>query len=245
LIAYFGGVHSKAAMILRGWRMNGDRRWTVFALQFLLTIATTAIAVRGANATEHPAVTEAPASYEIAAQDLDVALNAYIRASGVQVFFETAIVAGRHSMPVNGRFTAAQALKTLLVGTGLTASRTDVDAFVITPSVEGGSDSSISTVLPDGRFMAALQAGVLAALCRDPRTRPGSYRIAIELWITPQGIVQQSSLIGSTGDAGRDEALRKNLQAASIAATPPPGSKQPFVMMIKRRDPRDTGDCAG
>jgi hypothetical protein len=208
----------------------------------------TALAVHAwtvALAQERPKSSDPLVSYEIAAQDLDAAINAYVRASAVQVLFETAITAGKHSAPLKGRFSAAQALQILLAGTGLTASRTDVDAFVIVPAGDAATKSALSTAVPDKSFLAALQTGVLDALCRDPQTRPGSYKVAIELWIGPSGVIQRSSLIGSTGNAERDQALSMNLRGASLAATPPATLPQPFVITITPRAPRETGDCAG
>lgn len=224
-----------------------DRQWLTHAYQLFLAIMIVATAISGASglcAEGSSTSPGAPVTYEIAAQDLGAAIKAYVRASGAQVFFETALTAGRRSMEVKGRFTASEALRLLLTGTGLTASRTDIDAFIIAPIPEQDAVSSMSTARPDSRFMKALQTGVLDALCRQAQTRPGGYKAVIELWIAPPGIVQRSALIGSTGDTERDRALLRNLQGAPISATPPPGMRQPFVMTIGQRAPRETGDCA-
>jgi Secretin and TonB N terminus short domain len=200
---------------------------------------------QGVAAQEMPSSAGETLSYGIASQDLAAAIKAYVRISGMQVLFETAVTADKRSTALNGRFTAAQALKVLLSGTGLTASRTDVDAFVIAPDTEAGSLASRPTMAPDARFLAALQQGVLDVLCRDPLTRPGSYKVAVELWIAPDAIIQRTSLIGSTQDGVRDRALLEGLRGASIGLPPPPNLPQPFVIRIKPRNPRETGDCAG
>ncbi|MBE0940043.1 TonB-dependent outer membrane receptor, partial [Escherichia coli] len=44
-------------------------------------------------------------------------------------------------------------------------------------------------------------------LCRSPRTRPGTYRAVLQLWIGRFGEVRHSRLLGSTGDPQRDSAL--------------------------------------
>lgn len=196
-------------------------------------------------AGEIPSAAVETSSYDIAAQDLDAAIKAYIRISGVQVFFETAITTGKRSTALNDRFTAAQALKVLLSGTGLKASRTDVDAFVIASDPETSSSAPRPAIAPDTRFLAALQNSVLDVLCRNPLTRPGSYSVAVELWIAPDAVIQQTSLIGSTRDGARDRALLDHLRGISIGISPPMNLPQPFVIKIRPRNPLETGDCAG
>lgn len=201
--------------------------------------------IAGGSAAEQNAVPVANLrDYAIPAQALDAALNAYIKTSGAQVFYETLLTMGRRSSDLAGRFTPETALPILLSGTGLVAYRTDVDAFVITPSSSHQAGPAASTTRPDGRFMAALQSGVLEALCRTPVTRPGGYKIAIELWIAPSGAVQRSALIGSTGDTQRDQMLLGALRGASISMAPPAGFPQPFILAVGRRMPQETGDCS-
>jgi hypothetical protein len=192
---------------------------------------------------EWPAPAHETLVYDIASQNLDTAIKAYIRLTGVQVLLETALAAGKRSMPVKGRFTAPEALRVLLAGTGLSARRTDVDAFVIAPGSMQDTSVSSSAILHDDRFLAALQSSVLDVLCRDSKTRPGPYKVAVELWIGQDGIIQHTALIGSTQDAARDSALVGNLRGASVAVTPPLNSPQPFVIRIRPRLPSATGDC--
>jgi TonB family protein len=184
--------------------------------------------------------------FDIPAQPLDAALNAYIGVSGAQVLYETALTAGRRSTQVEGRLAPDVALHTLLVGTGLVERRTDADAFIVTAAPEAQqTGASATAVARDSRFIGAVQAGILGALCGNPQTRPGGYKIAIEVWISPSGAVQRTELIGSTGDATRDAALGNALQGATVEAAPPAGMPQPLVMMIAPRQPNKTGDCAG
>ena len=210
-----------------------------------MVAGTIALAASALNAQEASASSATPRDYEISAQSLDVALNTYIRASGAQVLYETALTMGKRSMDVKGTFTPEVALNTLLSGTGLVAHRTDVDAFVITLAPAGIASPSASTIRPDARFMTALQIGILEALCRTSRTQPGEYKVAIELWIASTGSVQRSALVGSTGDAERDRALLSALRNTSIRMAPPAGLPQPFILTIGPRSPRETGDCAG
>jgi hypothetical protein len=181
-------------------------------------------------------------AYDIPAQALDSALAAYIRISGAQVFYETDLTAGLQSTPVKGQFPPDLALRALLEGTRLIGRRTDIDAFIITPASREDPGASVTAFAWGSPFVSALQTGVLSALCRNSKTRPGNYKIAFELWIAPTGAVQRSALVGSTSDVARDAALVSTLQGITLGLAPPIGMPQPVIMAIA---PRDSGDCAG
>ena len=183
--------------------------------------------------------------YDIAAQPLDAALDVYIRTSGTQVFYETALTAGLTAKSVTGRFTPASALAQLLTATGLIARRTDSDAFIIVPAPQQKAALTGPAAARGLPFMTALQRGVVDALCRGELTRPGSYKVAVEIWIAPSGVFQRTSLVGSTGDAERDRAVVAALSGVSLRMAPPSDSPQPFILSIGARSPDRTGDCSG
>ncbi|QUS40539.1 hypothetical protein RPMA_18145 [Tardiphaga alba] len=168
-----------------------------------------------------------------------------MRTSGTQVFYETALTAGLTAKAVNGRFTADAALNELLAATGLIARRTDSDAFIIVPAPQQKAASTGLVAATGLRFMTALQKGVVDALCRSERTRPGSYKVAIEIWIAASGAFQRASLVGSTGDAERDRAVVEALSGVSLRMAPPPDSPQPFILSVGARRPHQSGDCSG
>lgn len=207
----------------------------------VIVLSTTALAPASPPQAQ-PAFDPSARIYDVPVQDLNSAIDDYVRISGAQVLYETFIATGRKSTGLKGRFTAEAALATLLGGTGLVALRTDVNAFVIARASPGGA-SHASAPQPGMDFLGALQRGVLDALCRNPRTRPGSYSVAIELWVAPDGRVQRTALIGSTGSLARDETLATVLGKVVIAMPPPPKVPQPFILTIAQRSPRETGDC--
>jgi TonB family protein len=188
---------------------------------------------------------ERSVEFDIPAQALDEALNAFRAGAGVQVFYETSLTAGRRSREVKGSFAPGRALQTLLGGTGLLARRTDVDAFAILPGRAEPDRAEAPASQPDGRFVSALQNGVLDLLCRNDQTRPGRYQVALELWIAPNGAIQNSVLMASTGDVAIDAALLRALRGGSINAAPPANVPQPFILTIAPRAPSETGDCGG
>lgn len=179
--------------------------------------------------------------YGIPAQSLADALTAYAAASSVQVLYETALVAGRKSAAVNGELAPSVALQRLLAGTGLVARQTDVDAVTVVPA---DREPAVRSPSGDERtLMAALQVGILDTLCKSEVTRPGNFRIALQLWITPVGTVRHAVLLGSTGDFRRDDALVLALQRVTLAGMAPAKIAQPVTMVIAPRGHDQAPEC--
>jgi len=87
----------------------------------------------------HAAPPDGERYYAIPAQPLAGALAAFASESGVDIFFETGLARGRVSAPLNGRYTPAMALRTLLAGTGLEGHFTDrKSAYVFSPGTRWG-----------------------------------------------------------------------------------------------------------
>jgi hypothetical protein len=181
-------------------------------------------------------------AFDIPTQSLETALHAYAAASGRQVLYAVAVASGRHSSAVKGIFTPGAALGVLLTGTGLVGRPTDVDAFTISPSIMEPA-AAAPAAIPDARYLGAVQAGILGAICRNTQTWPGEYKIAVQLWIAPSGAVEGTALLGSTGESGRDAILLNGLRDIVIDARPPAGMPQPITMAVVPRSPRETGDC--
>lgn len=180
--------------------------------------------------------------YDIPVQSLTSALSVFAATSGMQVLYETSLASGRKSTPVKGRFAPEAALRVLLEGTGLVARRTDIDAITIAPDARERPVNA-AVVTPDARFLGALQAGILRALCAANETRPGHYRLAFQIWMSPTGVIERSALLGATGVEQRDDALAKALQGVSTGAIPPYGLTQPITMVIVPREADRHSDC--
>jgi hypothetical protein len=186
----------------------------------------------------------APASQEIVfdipSQDLAAALSAYAAKSGTQVLYEASLAAGRTSMAIKGKFRPEAALQALLAETGLVGRRTDVDAITIIPEARLATTPAVA---PDARFLGVLQGSILDVLCQNAETRPGDYRMALQLWITAVGALQRVSLLSSTGDARRDSILVEKLHGLSIPALPPPELTQPITLVIVPRSSLQRPEC--
>lgn len=175
-------------------------------------------------------------TYDISAQELSSALEAFSRSSGMAVLVDRQLTRGRRSIGVQGRLTATQALNTLLVGTGLMARYARADAFTLQiaqvapvplPSGATGTGSQVGS-----SYALAIQSAIERRLCASPLTRPGGYRALLQVWIGRDGAVQHSRLVTSSGDSQRDAALVDSVQHLRIERSPPSSLRQPVTLLL-------------
>lgn len=206
-------------------------------------LGTLAFARAGAAATDVPA---APVAFDIPAQPLEAALDAYGAASRVQVLYETKLTAGRRSSALAGRYAPEAALRLLLSGSGLDFDYTEdrsvtlVPARAVPPPVR-----QARSVADFGHFLGGVQAGILAALCRRPELRPGHFRMAMQLRIGPSGAVEHPLLLSSTGNSVRDAAVIDILARLSFTEGPPADMPQPVTLVLSPDPSGGAEDCAG
>jgi Secretin and TonB N terminus short domain len=195
-----------------------------------------------AHGEQNRAPSGEPVEFDIPAQPLAQALDAYARLSGMAALFDQSLAAGRRSASVKGSLTADQALRLLLAGSGLSIRYASRSAFTLALAVAtvapalaspGGAGASGA----DRRaYFADLEDALAKALCRRPETEPGRYRLGVQLWIGPRGKVLASHLLDSTGDARRDVAIADTLAAIPVAA-PPAALPQPVTIVLLPNSP--------
>ena len=182
------------------------------------------------------------------AQDLEHALQAYSRATGMAVLVDRELTRGRRSIAVRGRFTAQDALAMLLTGSGLMARYARSDAFTlqapqVSPPTTPRGAAARSAARINNSYASALQQAIETSLCRSPLTRPGSFRALVQVWVNPDGVIEHSRLVSSSGDEQRDEALVRSLSAARVERPAPSSLRQPVTLLLM---PDTTGtrmDC--
>jgi iron complex outermembrane receptor protein len=89
-------------------------------------------------------------SFNIPAQPLGAAINAFIRTTGWEVGFSSPTVVGKQSTAVRGAMAPEQALRTLLAGTGLNVQVSGPSTAALVATVAGGhgaADADGSTAL--------------------------------------------------------------------------------------------------
>ncbi|MGY2402124.1 secretin and TonB N-terminal domain-containing protein [Pseudomonas sp. SDO5271_S396] len=170
---------------------------------------------------------------DLPAQDLEHALQAYSRATGMAVLVDRELTRGRRSIGVHGRFTAQEALAMLLTGSGLMARYARSDAFTLqVPDVSRSAPTRGATARINNSYATALQHAVETSLCGSPLTRPGSFRALVQVWVNRDGVIEHSRLVSSTGDEQRDEALVRRLGAARVERPAPSSLRQPVTLLL-------------
>jgi hypothetical protein len=226
----------------------------VFALvAFTLLLASPQLAAQvrmPAEASQGSEETHAPARFDIEAQPLATALRGYSEATGIAVLFDDALVAGRVSPGIHGVADARDALRVLLVGTGLNAHFSSMSAFTVTADPVSEADASMApptasdnqAPLLDEHGAGLVQAAIEAALCAHAATRPGSFRLAMQVWIDAGGVINDVSALAPSDDPRRDARVVATLRGVRL---PPSTSRfSPVTVLLT---PSSTGSyrCAG
>jgi hypothetical protein len=204
--------------------------------------------VGGASATDERSDFPASAdrlAFSIPSQSLETALMAYARTTGVEVFVDHALVAGRQSGTVQGVYSLETALRRLLEGTGLDIRQAATHAYTLVAVPEPPPDRvpGWSADQAQSRFFTALQAALRQSLCAQPEVAPGLYRKALAVWIDSTGRVTEARLLSDTADTLRSPRLVDGIKGVAIGQPPPSGLEQPVTIIILPRPPATTGDC--
>ena len=194
-----------------------------------------------------------PIIFRIPAQSLAGALQAYGQTTGIQVLYESNSAIGRTSVAVEGRFTADAALNLLLRGTQLRVRYIRPDAITLALPAEedvnrappavplATSDLSLGTLRVRGsnasdsrlqEYSQGVQMDIQNALRKNPKTRDGSYRAVLDLWIDPARTIERTELFRSTGDRERDVAVAATLRGVTISRPAPANTPQPVRVGI-------------
>jgi hypothetical protein len=181
-------------------------------------------------------------------------LRAYGETTGQAVLVDDTLTAGRESPGVQGQFDKVEALHRLLAGTGLIASYSTDQAFTLKLALHVESDQPIDTGgslqssagggldVVTQSYAGNIQRSVESALCRLDQTRPGNYRLALQVWVAPSGKIEQTRVL-SDEDQARADAVTKALSHVELDP-PPPGMPQPLTLLLLPRAPRDAEHCA-
>lgn len=232
--------------------ISRPRRPVVAAAFALGCLAVTTAGVNGATPGER-------ISFDIPAQSLVSALRAYGERTGVQIMYESHSAAGLQSHAVTGVFSLDEALTLLLTGTGLRVRHARSDAITLMPPGAGGFDMPPADPLleadlsigelrirgekpaPDPTALQAysesVQIDIAAALRKDPRTRSGSYRTSLDLWIDSARVIRKARLVHSTGDDARDAAVAGVLLGLTTSRPAPANAPLPIRVSIVVRSP--------
>lgn len=194
----------------------------------------------------------AQAQYDIASQALRDAVALYARTSGVSVVLDGQY-SSLSSAAVHGVYSPSDALRQLILGTGLKVRMiTPGSAVVYKPEPKpvgmkqldelelAGVDRSNAAHM---RYVGALQRGVLSLLCSLRVTQPGQYRLALQLKLDRHGKVLGHVLLGSTGDISRDRQIDHLLVGHAFRLGPPSELSATVVLLILPQPSDDSSYC--
>jgi hypothetical protein len=185
---------------------------------------------------------QAKLAFDIAAQPLEQALDAFGSTSHFQVLYETAMTLGRKSAELRGTYTQEAALRQLLSGTGLDFAYTEEHAFTLIPVKLSAAPPSYR-ISDFDRFLGSVQATVMAALCRQSETRPGPFTSTMQFFIDSSGRVANPRLLTSSGLSVRDVAITDVLKHVAVGEAPPPTMPQPITMVLRSGPPIADDQC--
>lgn len=224
-----------------------------FLLQACFALAAACMAFAAVSA----AAQDAPLRFDIARQPLAAALEQYGLRTGLPVFFDAGLVAGRQSAAVAALAMPAEALDLLLQGTGLMADDAGTGtaaAFVLKP-VPPAPAAAADAVLPavagaaapaaQRRYDGLVQTRLWEAFCGNPQTVPGDYRGALRFVVDGTGRIANAFLLHTTGDRARDAAILDTLRQVRIDRPPPPDTVQPLTLLILPRSQTPGLECPG
>ena len=194
------------------------------------------------HAREVSARGETPIHFEIVAQPLAAALDAYARATGLQVLYDSDLAAGRRSTAVSGVVLPDVALLVLLEGTGLDIVYSD-GAFAISPTPPKPRVRAREFPFERSPYLALVQAAIERAFCRQGDTMPGAYRAVVRFQIGAGGEVLLPRLLGSSGNSARDRSITDLFSHLRIERSPPSDMPQPLTLIVSPRQPARSGDC--
>lgn len=87
-----------------------------------------------------------------------------------------------------------------------------------------------------GGYLGGLQQHIRDALNRNEKVRSGEYKITVNLWIAASGSVDRFELVGSSGNAEVDAAMKRVLAGIkSLQEAPPEDMPQPVRLRISSR----------
>jgi len=193
--------------------------------------------------------------FDIARQPLTSALEQYGLATGLPVFFDAALVAGRSATAVQASATPTEALHTLLQGTGLVAdyAGTGATAAFVLKRAPNEVTAPTTSATPDATaegpthrgYDGLVQTRIWEAFCGNPRTAPGAYRAAMRFVVDGTGRIANAFLLHTSGDRARDGAILDTLRQIRIDHAPPPDMAQPLTMLILPRSQTPGLECPG
>jgi hypothetical protein len=216
--------------------------WIVFAMGCLLIAVSSPAFAAGQDSD----ASDRPIAFDIAPEPLGDALAAFSAVTGIEVLVDARNVEGHQSAGIVGPMPARKALQVLLAGTPLEVQEFAPGTVTLMRVAKWSAidpKTTSASAWMDAPYFHLIQRAVLRALCRSGETVPGSYRLALKLWIEPSGVISQVKRLDTLGDPDRNAAVDTALRQLDIGSPAPPDLPQPIAVVILPHASRDTADC--
>lgn len=182
--------------------------------------------------------------FDIPAQPLADALEAFSSVSGIELFYDSGLVRARQSAEVSGLLTPDDALRVMLAASPLSARSIASDAMTI---VAQGETAAAIEPMPEQsahhHYFALIQSGLAKSFCSNEMLRRADYRAIVRFRIDRRGGLREMRLVGTTGDGVRDKAIAGALERIQLRMPPPVDLPQPIVIVVLPRSQGRSFDC--
>lgn len=173
--------------------------------------------------------------FDIPALPLAAALERYSRITRLSIMIPGDMAHDLTSSPLRGRYLPEAALRLLLEGTGLAAEAYDSGVagktYLLKKSAEPAAPG-LPALYSQGGYPGLVQLRIWQALCADPYTAPGIYRLLFRFQIDAAGHLSGANLLASTGDAGRDAEVLAALKRVQVEPPPPALTQKSMLMSL-------------
>lgn len=225
----------------------------VWAIALVLPLISQETAATGLGVPVQGEEVDEKFAFDIPAQPLQTALRMYSESTGQAVLFDDSLTIGRRSTGVSGRFGSAEALGVLLQGTGLVAKYSSDHSFTLKlagapdvphetdPASSGSAHQETEAVIE--RYAGKIQKPIQAALCQSRMTQPGTYRLALQIWIGPSGKVQDIKLLSAPDETDGKEVYVRAALDHLVLEPPPKLLPQPITLLLAQAGPGRASPC--
>jgi protein TonB len=119
-------------------------------------------------------------------------------------------------------------------GFGLAANKGGRDITTLGPGSGTGTGTGGGSKF--GWYAGLIQTHLQESIARNKRLREEEFRVVVNVWLRPDGSVQRTELVGSTGRAETDELIRLAFgEVAPVREPPPSDLPQPVRLRITNR----------
>ena len=188
----------------------------------------------GGAATEAADASDESVFFNIPAQPLISALDAYSVTTGMEVLYDSALVVNRGSEGVRGRYSKKAALARLLEGSDLVVRSISAGAITIVrrPAGQGTISRSPPGADPHRAYFAMIQTSFETAFCRE-KGNMDLGRVILRFRIGPFGEIKQPEVLDSPDVDRRQRTIAEMLRNVTLAEPPPADMPQPIIMLIR------------